>query len=158
MPKQKTEFDSGLVREIADIMVETGLTEVELRHGERRLKVSRQTVVAAPAVTAMPVAAPAPVTAAPVEQPAAEAAPDSEQALAGAVPSPMVGTAYLSPSPDEDPFISVGDKVNEGDTLIIIEAMKVMNPIPAPRAGTVTAILVTDSQPVEFGDPLVVIE
>ncbi|MEE8444393.1 MAG: acetyl-CoA carboxylase biotin carboxyl carrier protein [Alphaproteobacteria bacterium] len=158
MPRLKIDFGSELARELAEIMVENGLTEIELRHGDRNLRLSRQTggsvVVAAP----VPMAALAPQPAAspaPAEQPAAE---DAGDPLAGAVPSPMVGTAYLASGPDADPFISVGDRVNEGDTLIIIEAMKVMNPIPAPRGGIVKAVLVEDAQPVEFGDPLVILE
>ncbi len=147
MPKQKSEFDSELVREIAEIMSETGLTEVEFTRGDRSIRVSR---LAGPAT---PVAAPA---AAPASQEPAAGEPDEPHP--GTVPSPMVGTAYLSAQPGEAPFVSVGGHVEEGQTLMIIEAMKVMNPIPAPRAGTVKAILISDAQPVEFGDPLAIIE
>ncbi len=154
MPKQKTEFDSELVREIAEIMSETGLSEVELKQGDRRLRLSR--LAGAPA----PVAAAAPAAAAP-PAPAGQEPADSAESIEdhpGTVPSPMVGTAYLSPQPGDDAFVRVGDSVEEGQTLMIIEAMKVMNPIPAPRAGTVKAILISDAQPVEFGDPLAIIE
>ena len=158
MPTRKKDFDSKLIGEIAEIMAATGLTEVELRQGDIELRLSKTTgVAAAPAmVAAAPVAAPAPAAAA---APAAEApAPEPPAEHPGTVTSPMVGTVYLAPQPDADSFVSVGDRVGEGDTLMIIEAMKVMNPIPSPRAGIVKAILVSDSQPVEFGDPLMIIE
>jgi acetyl-CoA carboxylase biotin carboxyl carrier protein len=165
MPTRKKDFDSKLIGEIAEIMAETGLTEVELRQGDKTLRLSKTTgVAAAPAmVAAAPVAAPAPAAAAaPTAEAtaaaAAEAAAESPADHPGTVTSPMVGTVYLAPQPDADFFVSVGDRVGEGDTLMIIEAMKVMNPLPSPRAGTVKAILVSDSQPVEFGDPLIIIE
>ncbi len=158
MPARKTDFDSKLIGEIAEIMAETGLTEVELRQGDSTLRLSKATVTtAAPApVVAAPAAAapPAAASAAPAPSPAAESPAEHP----GAVTSPMVGTVYLAPQPDTDPFVSVGDRVAEGDTLMIIEAMKVMNPLPSPRAGTIKAVLVSDSQPVEFGDPLIIIE
>ncbi|MDH3229897.1 MAG: acetyl-CoA carboxylase biotin carboxyl carrier protein [Alphaproteobacteria bacterium] len=158
MPTRKKDFDSKLIGEIAEIMAETGLTEVELRQGDTRLRLSKTTGVAAvPAVAATaPVAAAAPAVAAvpAAESPAAESPADHP----GTVASPMVGTVYLAPQPDADFFVGVGDRVGEGDTLMIIEAMKVMNPIPSPHAGIVKAILVSDSQPVEFGDPLIIIE
>ncbi len=149
MPKQKNEFDSKLVRKIAEIMSETGLTEVELKQGDQQLRVSRLAGPAAPVAVAS--AAP------PASQEPAPAAEPAEE-HPGTVYSPMVGTAYLSPQPDDDPFVKVGERVEEGQTLMIIEAMKVMNPIPSPRAGTVKAILISDAQPVEFGDPLAIIE
>jgi acetyl-CoA carboxylase biotin carboxyl carrier protein len=155
MPKQKTEFDCDLVREIAEIMSETDLTEVELKQGDRRLRLSRLTGAPTP-VAAAPVAAPTAQPARAAEEPADSA--DSIEDHPGMVSSPMVGTAYLSPQPGDDPFVNVGARVDEGQTLMIIEAMKVMNPIPAPRAGTVKAILISDAQPVEFGDPLAIIE
>jgi acetyl-CoA carboxylase biotin carboxyl carrier protein len=162
MPTRKNDFDSKLIGEIAEIMAETGLTEVELRQGDKALRLSKTTgVAAAPAVfAAAPVTAPAPPVAA---APTAEAAADATTAETpvdhpGTVTSPMVGTVYLAPQPDADFFVSAGDRIGEGDTLMIIEAMKVMNPIASPRAGTVKAILVSDSQPVEFGDPLIIIE
>ncbi len=158
-------IDPAMVRELADIISETGLTEIEVEHGSLRVRVSRQpaatavTQYAAPAPAA-PAPAPAPVPAsgaasAPASGVGAAAAPG--EAPAGGVPSPMVGTAYLSPDPDSPPFITVGQSVKEGDTLLLIEAMKTFNPIPAPRAGTITQILVGDSDPVEFGQSLVVL-
>ena len=152
MPTKKTaEFNSKLIGEIAQIMSDTGLTEVELTQGGSTLRLSKQTQV----VAAMAQAAPAPAAvAAPAPVPAAETAAEHP----GTITSPMVGTVYLSPSPGADHFVSPGDQVKEGDTLMIIEAMKVMNPIPAPRGGTVKAIIVSDAQPVEFGDPLIIIE
>lgn len=161
MPARKTDFDSKLIGEIAGIMAETGLTEVELKQGDSTLRLSKVAgVVAAPAVVAA--APPAGAAVAATAQSAAEApaapAAASPAEHPGAVNSPMVGTVYLAPQPGADPFVGVGDRINEGDTLMIIEAMKVMNPLPSPRAGTVKAILVSDAQPVEFGDPLIIIE
>ena len=148
--KPKSDFNSGMIRELAEIMADTGLTEIEIDHGDDTLRLSRLTnapVFAAPAAAAPAAAVPA------AAEPAADAAPHP-----GTITSPMVGTVYLAPSPDADNFVSPGDHVNEGDTLMIIEAMKVMNPLTAPRGGTVKAIQVSDAQPVEFGDPLIVIE
>jgi acetyl-CoA carboxylase biotin carboxyl carrier protein len=154
---KKSEIDRQLIRELAGILNETNLTEIEVELGDLKVRVSRQS----PAVHA--VAAPAPVAAAP--QPASvaapapgPAAPAPKDAAKNAVTSPMVGTAYASPAPGSKPFIEVGQSVREGQTLLIIEAMKTMNQIPSPRSGTVTAILFEDAQPVEFGEPLVVIE
>ena len=142
--------DTKLVRELAKLLSETGLTEIEVQDGERRIKVGRGS--AAPAQAAVPtLVEPA---AAPTPAPAAEA-PAAD--TANAVRSPMVGTAYLHPEPGADPFIKVGDKVKAGDTLLIVEAMKVMNPITAPAAGTVKQILIENAQPVEFDQPLVVV-
>lgn len=145
-------IDSKLVRELAELLAETGLSEIEVEDGDRKIKVARQ-ITAAPvhAVAApAPIAAPAPANAAPA--PAAAPAIDPN-----AVKSPMVGTVYLSPEPGAASFIAVGQTVKAGDTLVIIEAMKVMNPITATASGTVTAILVENAQPVEFDQPLVVI-
>ena len=143
--------DIALVRELAELLDDTGLTEIEVEDGDRKIKVARSGVALA-AVHAAPVAAPlaAPVAlaAAPVAAPAVDA---------NAVKSPMVGTVYLGPEPGAPNFVSVGQKVKAGDTLVIIEAMKVMNTIAAPSGGTVTAILVESAQPVEFDQPLVVI-
>jgi acetyl-CoA carboxylase biotin carboxyl carrier protein len=141
--------DTKMVRELAELLSETGLTEIEVEDGERKIKVSRAAPVAAPVAPA-PAAALAP---APAPAPAEPAAPD----LSSAVRSPMVGTAYLHPEPGADAFIKVGDKVKAGDTLMIIEAMKVMNPITAPAAGTVKQILIENAQPVEYDQPLVVV-
>ncbi|SFI55307.1 acetyl-CoA carboxylase biotin carboxyl carrier protein [Bradyrhizobium sp. Gha] len=148
--------DSALVRELALLLDETSLTEIEIERAGLRLRVARNLSVAA--TMPMPVAAAAPAFAAApaAAAPAAAAADISKHP--GAVTSPMVGTAYWSPEPGAKPFIEVGSKVSIGQTLLIIEAMKTMNQIPSPRAGTVTQILVEDGQPVEFGEPLVIIE
>ncbi|WP_379923537.1 acetyl-CoA carboxylase biotin carboxyl carrier protein [Erythrobacter sp. R86502] len=151
-------IDTALVRELAELLNETGLTEIEVEDDDRKIRVSRGAVAAAASVYA---AAPAPAAVASAPAPAA-AAPAAPEAAAGpdmtnAVKSPMVGTCYLTPEPGAAPFVSVGQAVKEGDTLLIVEAMKVMNPITAPRAGTVTAILIETAQPVEFDQPLVVI-
>lgn len=144
--------DSALIRELALLLDETSLTEIEIERSGLRLRVARNISVAA----AMP-AGFHPLAAAQ----AVSAAPAAVADLAkhpGVVPSPMVGTAYWAPEPGAKPFIEVGTKVSAGQTLLIIEAMKTMNQIPSPRAGTVTQILVEDGQPVEFGEPLVIIE
>lgn len=145
----KLTVDTNLVDVLADLMEKKGLTEVEVTVGDQTLRLSKGGV--APAVTHM--AAPAPVAAA-APAPAAVAPSDNP----GAVKSPMVGTVYMSPQPGSPAFIKVGDTVTQGQTLLIVEAMKVMNPIPAPRAGKITAILVDDAEPVEFDQPLVVLE
>jgi acetyl-CoA carboxylase biotin carboxyl carrier protein len=145
------QVDMKLVRQLAELLDETGLTEIEVEEGDRKIKVARSGIavqVAAPAPVAAPIAA-APVMAAPTVAPADHP---------GAVKSPMVGTCYLSGSPDAAPFISLGASVTEGDTLIIIEAMKVMNPITSTKGGKVTQILVENGQPIEYDQPLVVIE
>jgi acetyl-CoA carboxylase biotin carboxyl carrier protein len=149
--------DIELVRQLAAVLDETQLTEIEVEDGERRVRVAR-TVTAAPATMHMaPPMAAAP--AAPPTSPApAETGASAPAASANAVKSPMVGTAYLKPNPEAKTFVTVGDKVAAGDTLLIIEAMKVMNPINAPAAGTVKAVLVENGQPVEFDQPLVVVE
>ena len=157
MSDKKQAIDPDLVRELAKIISDSGLSEIEVEHGDLRLRIAR-TLTAAP-VTHM-VAAAAPVAHAPAAPPpAAGPAPAADAAAhPGAVPSPMVGTAYLSPEPGAPTFIKVGDTVTAGQTIMVVEAMKTFNPIPAPRAGKVTAILVTDAQPVEYGEPLVIIE
>jgi acetyl-CoA carboxylase biotin carboxyl carrier protein len=152
MATKNTGIDQKLIRDLAGILNETNLSEIEVEQGDLRIKVSRQSTV----VQAMAAPAPAPVferTAIPVDAPKPSAPPSDK-----IVPSPMVGTTYACPSPGSPAFIEVGQKVREGQTLLIIEAMKTMNQIPSPRAGTVTQILFEDSQPVEFGEPLVVIE
>jgi len=147
--------DSALVRELAELLSANELTEIEVEDGNRKIRVRRE---AAPVMAYAPApAAVAPAAPAPAPAPAAEAAP-VPAAPVDAVKSPMVGTAFLAPEPGAKPFISVGAPVKQGDTLLIIEAMKVMNPIISPKAGKVTQILVGDSQPVEFDQPLVVIE
>ncbi|MFS2112274.1 acetyl-CoA carboxylase biotin carboxyl carrier protein [Sphingomonas sp. Sphisp140] len=150
------QVDIELVRQLAAVLDETNLTEIEVEDADRKVRVAR-TVQAAPAMMAAPMAAPvaAPAAAAPVAAPAAEAAP---AAALNAVKSPMVGTAYLAPNPEAPNFVAVGQAVKPGDTLLIIEAMKVMNPITATAPGTVKAILVDNGQPVEFDQPLVVVE
>jgi acetyl-CoA carboxylase biotin carboxyl carrier protein len=140
--------DGELVRTLAALLQETGLTEIEYAVGERRIRVVRGSPMAAPVTLAMAGAATAP----------AETAAPAVAEAAGTVKAPMVGTAYLAPQPEAPPFIKVGDSVREGQTILIIEAMKVMNQIPAPRAGRVTQILVADGSPVEFGQPLLVLE
>jgi acetyl-CoA carboxylase biotin carboxyl carrier protein len=153
--------DVAFIRALADILRESELTEltVERRRGEDdRLDVtlSRATRAAAPAPQALPpAAATPPAQAAPAEAPAPSEDPASHP---GAVTSPMVGTVYLQPEPGAAPFVSVGAQVSEGDTLLIVEAMKTMNHIPAPRAGTIRRILVEDGAAVEYGAPLVIIE
>jgi acetyl-CoA carboxylase biotin carboxyl carrier protein len=148
--------DSALIRELAMLLDETSLTEIEIERAGLRVRVARNVSIAA----GIPTALPAPVAAAAVTAaPAAVAAAVADLSThPGVVPSPMVGTAYWAPEPGAKPFIEVGSKVTAGQTLLIIEAMKTMNQIPSPRAGTVTQILVEDGQPVEFGEPLVIIE
>ena len=148
-------IDSALVRELAEMLGETGLTEIEVEDGDRKIRVSRGAtatpIAAAPAVAAAPAAAPT------TSSDAAPAPATAEAVPVDAVKSPMVGTAYLSSEPGAAPFIKVGDKVEAGDTLLIVEAMKVMNPINSPKAGTVKEILIENAGPVEFDQPLVVI-
>jgi len=153
--KAKPSVHQELIRELAQLLTETGLTEIEIDREGMRVRVARQLVAAsaAPAV----VAAAAPVAAAPVQAAAARAEADLAK-HPGCVRSPMVGVAYMAPEPGASPFVSVGSHVSQGQTLLIIEAMKTMNHIPAPKAGVVTQILVANSQPVEFGEPLVIIE
>lgn len=155
--KSKMNVDIELLRELAELLSETGLSEIEVEDGDRKLRVARELHAASYTAAPAPQAAPA---AAPVAQPQAapEAVADSGPDLANAVPSPMVGTVYLAPEPGAADFISVGAQVKEGQTILIVEAMKVMNPITAPRSGTVKAILVDNAQPVEFDQPLVVID
>lgn len=161
-PVEAPAIDARLVRKLADILKDTGLSEIEVEHAGLKIRVARELTAApvnyvqaaAPAYAPAPVAAPAPAVAAP----AAEAAPAPAAVRGDAVKSPMVGTVYLSPQPGADAFIKVGDTVSSGQTLLIVEAMKTMNPISAPKAGKVVEILVADAQPVEFGEPLVVIE
>ena len=146
-------IDPKLVRKLADILTDTGLTEIEVEQGGLKIRVARQVTVSAAPVTYSAPTAPAPAAAAAPAAPAVEAAPRGQQ-----VKSPMVGTVYLRPSPEAEAFVKVGDRVAAGQTLLIVEAMKTMNPIPAPAAGVILEILVGDGEPVEFGEPLVVIE
>ena len=147
--------DTDMVRTLAELLTENNLTEIEVEDGDRKIKVQRLAGGGGGAAThAAPAAAPAPVAPAPA---AAAAAPEAESSVGDAVRSPMVGTAFLSAEPGGKPFVSVGDTVKEGDTLLIVEAMKVMNPITAPAGGTVKQILIENGQPVEFDQPLVVV-
>jgi acetyl-CoA carboxylase biotin carboxyl carrier protein len=154
--KANMAIDSGAVRELAELLAETGLTEIEVEHNGQRIRVSRQlSPIAhveghAPAVTSSA----APGTAA---SDAPAPAPKREGHAAGTVTSPMVGTVYLAPEPSKPPFVKVGDVVKEGDTLLIVEAMKTMNPILAPRGGTISEICIHDAQPIEFGQALLII-
>ena len=151
-------IDVDLVRQLAQLLDDTSLTEIEVEDGGRKIRIARKAaaVAAAPVhYAAPPAAAPAAATSSPA---AAEVGASAPASTVDAVKSPMVGTAYLSSDPTAKPFIAVGDKVAAGATLLIVEAMKVMNPIVAPSAGTIKAILVQDKQPVEFDQPLVVVE
>jgi len=159
-PVETPSIDARLVRKLADILKDTGLSEIEVEHAGLKIRVARELTVAAAATTYVqapqayaPQAAPMPAAA-----PVAETAVPAARAAGDLVKSPMVGTVYMSPQPGADAFIKVGDTVAAGQTLLIVEAMKTMNPIAAPKAGKVVEILVGDSQPVEFGEPLVVIE
>jgi acetyl-CoA carboxylase biotin carboxyl carrier protein len=153
--KGTMQVDTNLVRQLAELLDATHLTEIEVQDGERRIKVARKVqAVAATVAAPAPAAAPAAQPAAAATQSAAASGPDH----ANAIKSPMVGTAYLAAEPGAANFVSVGDKVNAGATLLIIEAMKVMNPITAPRGGTVKAVLVANGAPVEFDQPLIVVE
>ncbi len=150
--KSGKSLDRELIRELAELLTETGLNEIEIEKPDLRIRVARNAMsgMGQPAISAAPVmsASSAPLNTVSVE----------ETAHPGAVPSPMVGTVYLSPEPGADPFIKVGQQVMEGQTLMIVEAMKTMNHIPAPRSGKITSILIEDQQPVEFGEPLLIIE
>ncbi|TPG54338.1 acetyl-CoA carboxylase biotin carboxyl carrier protein [Sphingomonas glacialis] len=151
--KDAMRIDVDLVRQLAQLLDDTQLTEIEVEDGGRKIRIARKAAAVAGAVQYAPApVASAPAATAPVEIVASPAA------AFNAVKSPMVGTAYLSPNPEAKAFVSVGDKVAAGDTLLIVEAMKVMNPILAPSAGTVKAVLVESGQPVEFDQPLVVVE
>ncbi len=156
--KNEAEIDTTLVRQLADILNDTSLTEIEVERGELRIRVARE-LVAAPVMqyAAAPAAhAPTPAAAPPVSMPSDPATIVAKQGEE--VKSPMVGTVYLQASPEAPPFIAVGDKVKKGQTLLIVEAMKTMNPIQAPRDGVVVEVLVGDAQPVEFGEALVLLE
>lgn len=147
MAEDKTTIDKALILELAELLNQTGLTEIEVENKGMKIRLTRalQPVAAAPVHVVAPAVAAVVKAAEPHDNP-------------GAVKSPMVGTAFRSPAPGAQPFVDVGAKVSQGQTLLIIEAMKTMNQIPSPRAGTVTAVLVHDGQPVEYGEPLVIIE
>ena len=144
------DVDSDLIRRLAELLDETGLSEIEVGEGEHRVRVVR-----AVAVAAAPAANPAPAAA---DAPATQATADADANHPGAVTSPTVGTVYTAPEPGAPPYVKVGDTVSEGQPLFVIEAMKVMNPIRAPRAGTVTRVLVQNRDPVEYGDVLLILE
>jgi acetyl-CoA carboxylase biotin carboxyl carrier protein len=146
----KFDVDEALIRKLAELLEQTGLTEIEYENGPQRIRVNKQMLAAA--------AAAAPATAVAAAPAAAPVKAASEGPPAGAVTSPMVGTVYLSPEPGASPFVKIGDRVNKGQTLLIIEAMKVMNPIPASAGGTVREILISDGRPVEYGEVLMVID
>ena len=150
--------DSALIRELALLLDETSLTEIEIERAGLRVRVARNISIAAGIPAGLAAVAAAPAAAAAVASAASAAVGTDFSKHPGVVPSPMVGTAYWAPEPGAKPFIEVGSKVSAGQTLLIIEAMKTMNQIPSPRAGTVTQILIEDGQPVEFGEPLVIIE
>ena len=159
--KNEAEIDTSLVRSLADILNDTDLTEIEVERGELRIRVAREVTMAAPVhYAAAPAAAqPAPAAAAAAAPASMPSDPATIVARSGEeVKSPMVGTAYLQASPEAPPFVAPGDKVKKGQTLLIVEAMKTMNPIQAPRDGVVKEIMVGDAQPVEFGEPLVLLE
>ena len=143
----KLQVDEGLVRKLSRLLEETGLTEIEYEAAGQRIRVARNGIAAA-----LPAAVVAPASVPTITDDRGDVVPIN------AVTSPMVGTVYLGSEPDATPFVSVGDSVEKGQTLVIIEAMKVMNQIPSPRAGKVTGILISDGQPVEYGEPLLVIE
>jgi len=155
MSKDKLSIDTALIRELAGLLDETGLTEIEVEQSGFRVRVSRAgsgVSVQLPPAAAVATASPGPSAAPPASQ-----GPDPAR-HPGVLKSPMVGTAYRSPAPDASPFVEVGSEVRQGQTVLIIEAMKTMNQIVAPRAGKVTDILVADGQPVEYDEPLLVIE
>jgi len=150
-------IDPGLVRDLAQLLTDNELTEIEVQDGERRIKVCREPAAIIGAAVPQAAAAAAPALSAPPMEGREDLGKQGDDVLGSTVKSPMVGTAFLSPEPGAKPFVAVGDAVKAGDTLLIIEAMKVMNPITAPEGGTVKKIMVADAQPVEFDQPLVII-
>jgi len=157
MTTKKQPIDQTLIRQLANLLNETDLSEIEVERDDMRIRVARQVTMnaVAPAVQA---AQSLPATSPDAPSVKLEAQPAAKTEKGQPIPSPMVGTAYLSPKPGDPPFISVGDKVREGQTLMIIEAMKHMNQIPSPQSGTVLEILVEDGRPVEFGETLIVLD
>ncbi len=150
----KPSIDKDLIRELAGLLDETGLTEIEVTEGKSQIRVARAAAPAAAIAVPAPVAAPV----SPAARAAESRAEAEEASHPGAVTSPMVGTAYIAPEPGSAPFVKVGDEVSEGQTLLFVEAMKTMNPIPAPKSGRVTQILFSDGAPVEYGEILLIIE
>ena len=154
--KRSMQIDAELVRQLAQLLAEGDLSEIEVEDGQRRIRLKRKIELpSAPSIPSAP-PAPAPAAAAPAPMAAAQAPAPAEHP--GAVKSPMVGTAYLSSAPGAAPFVTIGNKVSAGDTLLIVEAMKVMNAITATQPGTVKQILIQDGQPVEYDQPLVIVE
>jgi acetyl-CoA carboxylase biotin carboxyl carrier protein len=154
MATRKPSIDQDLIRDLANILNETDLTEIEIEQDDLRVRVSR---AGTPQMVHAPVAQAQAPAAQPVAAQAAEAAAPAAQS-ANAVTAPMVGTVYMSPAPGAKPFVDIGQSVKEGQTILIIEAMKTMNQIPAPRSGKVVDIMVADGDPVEFAEPMIVIE
>jgi acetyl-CoA carboxylase biotin carboxyl carrier protein len=150
-------IDGALVRELAELLSANELSEIEVEDGDRKIRVRRELTVAQPSVQHL-VAAPQSIVAAPAGTAGGEAPAPAPEPTGEIVRCPMVGTCYLAAEPGARPFATVGDTVKEGDTLLIVEAMKVMNPITAPRAGRIAQLLVSNAQPVEFDQPLVVID
>jgi acetyl-CoA carboxylase biotin carboxyl carrier protein len=150
-------IDPDLVRELAKLLTDTDLTEIEIEDGDRRIKVKRETMIAAHVAPQLAAPGPVPLSAPPMHGKESIGAPAEEEVAGHTVKSPMVGTAFLSSEPGAKQFIEVGASVKAGDTLVIVEAMKVMNPITAPESGTIKKIMVADAQPVEFDQPLVII-
>lgn len=160
MLKGKSSIDTAMIRELAQVLADTDLTEIEIELESLKIRVARQVTVHATVAAPAPVAAApmAPVPATPTLARPAPAGDDDPRKHPGVVPSPMVGTAYRRPSPDAKPLVEVGQVVKEGERLCLIEAMKTFNDIVAPRSGTVTRILFDDGRPVEYGEPLMIIE
>ena len=162
--KSGAPLNTRLVRDLAKILRDTELTEIEVEHGELKLRIARQLQAAPAAPVSVPVAA-APVAAAPVAAPAPASPPETPasqdasdvSAHPGCVTSPMVGTAYLKPNPDSENFVKVGDNVKQGDTILLVEAMKTFNPITAEKSGKIAELLVEDGQPVQYGEPLYIL-
>ena len=148
----KPKVDTALIETLAELLQRTGLTEIELAEGDSRIRVARQPQ---PVLASVPTLAPVPAPAGPAARDEGHAAPEDHP---GAVRAPMVGTVYLTPEPGAPPFITVGAEVSEGQTLLIIEAMKVMNPIRAARSGRIANLLVANGDPVEYGELLLIIE
>lgn len=149
-------LDTRLVRELANVLNDTGLTEIEVERGELRIRVAK-TALAAGAVLTAPAAAPVFAPAPPAATPGPPPTPEPPQPAGAVVKSPMVGTVYLQPQPGAPPFVKVGERVSEGQTILLVEAMKTMNPITATQAGVLLELLVADGQPVEYGEPLAVV-
>ena len=156
-PKKTGSTDTKLVRELAKILNDTGLTEIEMEKGSLKIRVAKGSGTVVQTMAAPTPVAAAPAASQPVAAPAAKTEAVDAAAHPGAVKSPMVGTVYTRPSPDADSFVKVGDKVKEGDTIVLIEAMKTFNPITATKSGKIEAVLIEDAQPVEFGEALFII-